>query len=84
MAVGDDPFAALGDLDEIDRGLLAMLVAGHPNRAIGRSLHLPEGTVKWRLHRLYRRAGVTSRLQLALLLQRKPDTVTHDDPANQR
>ena len=58
--------AGLGDLDRIDREIVRLLLAGEPNKVIARRLDIPLGTVKWRLHRLYARVGVTSRVQFAM------------------
>ncbi len=56
----------LESLDGVDRDLARLVVAGESNRSIARTLHLAEGTVKWRLHRLYRRVGAANRTQFAL------------------
>lgn len=63
------PMEELGDLDATDRAIIDLVLAGHTNKAISRRLSLPEGTVKWRLHRLYGRLGVSSRVQFALRLR---------------
>lgn len=42
---------------------------GESNKAIAAALGLAEGTVKWRLHRLYERLGVQSRAQFVLKLR---------------
>lgn len=57
----DHPFA-----DEMDRAVAQMVLDGETNRAIARRVDLPEGTVKWRLHRMYERLGVGSRVQFAI------------------
>ena len=52
--------------DEIDETIARLVVAGLPNKAIAARLRMPEGTVKWRLHRLYGRLGVQSRSRFVL------------------
>ncbi|HEV2756423.1 MAG TPA: helix-turn-helix transcriptional regulator [Actinomycetota bacterium] len=52
--------------DEIDETVARMVVAGLPNKAIAARLEMPEGTVKWRLHRMYARMGVQSRTRFVL------------------
>ncbi|MDQ1711056.1 MAG: Bacterial regulatory protein luxR family [Frankiaceae bacterium] len=60
--------------DDTDRRIVSLVVAGEDNRAIARALGMPLGTVKWRIHRLYRRAEVTSRTQFVLwVVARGPD-----------
>jgi DNA-binding NarL/FixJ family response regulator len=56
--------------DELDRTITRMVLAGQTNKAIARAAGIPEGTVKWRLHRMYRRLGVSSRVAFALALRR--------------
>ena len=55
--------------DEIDREIARMLVDGAPNKAIARKTGLALGTVKWRLHRMYRRIGVHSRTAFAIAVR---------------
>lgn len=52
--------------DEIDETIARLVVDGLPNKAIAARLRIPEGTVKWRLHRLYGRLGVQSRSRFVL------------------
>ena len=47
-----------------------MVGQGLRNREIGERLDLSEGAVKFALHAVFRKLGVTSRTELALLLQR--------------
>lgn len=62
--MSDDVFT-----DAVDRLIARLVVEGLPNKAIAARVGLPEGTVKWRLHRMYRRAGVESRTRFVLLLR---------------
>jgi DNA-binding NarL/FixJ family response regulator len=51
--------------------LIASLVAtGIPNGVIANELHLAEQTVKNHLRNVYKKLGVCSRVQLALLMSR--------------
>ena len=59
--------------DPLDRSIAQMVLEGAPNKAIARALDIPEGTVKWRLHRLYERLGVSSRMSFALALRDLPE-----------
>lgn len=61
--------------DDVDRRLVELVLAGESTRAIAKAARLPEGTVKWRLHRLYLRAGVANRTQLVLWLHANPTEV---------
>lgn len=54
--------------DEVDEAIARLVVAGLPNKAIAGRLGIPEGTVKWRLHRMYGRLGVQSRSRFVLQL----------------
>lgn len=56
--------------DRLDRQIVDLVLAGAGNKQIARELGLPEGTVKWRVHRLYVRVGVSSRTQFVLKMQR--------------
>lgn len=51
-------------LDDTDRRLLSLLLAGFTDAAVGRQLGLSERTVQRRLGTIMRLAGVSSRLQL--------------------
>lgn len=62
--MGQDVFT-----DEIDVTIAGLVVAGLPNKAIAARLEMPEGTVKWRLHRMYGRAGVQSRTRFVLAMR---------------
>ena len=57
----DGPFA-----DQVDETIARLVVAGLPNKAIAARLGIPEGTVKWRLHRMYTRIGVQTRSRFVL------------------
>ena len=47
--------------------ILAFLIAGKRNREIAAGLHLSEGTVKSYLSSIYRKLGVSSRTQAAIV-----------------
>lgn len=49
--------------DEIDLRIAEMIITGKSNKEIARHLAMPEGTVKSRVHRLYKRVAVSSRAQ---------------------
>jgi DNA-binding NarL/FixJ family response regulator len=51
--------------------LVEAILAAASNKAIAAKLGLTEQTVKNRLTRLYRKLGVTTRLELALLVVNK-------------
>ncbi|HWJ30795.1 MAG TPA: response regulator transcription factor [Gaiellaceae bacterium] len=53
-------------LRDRERDVLALLAAGHPNKVIARRLGITEKTVKSHLTSIYRRIGVTDRVQAAL------------------
>ena len=61
----------LEDIDDIDRTIIQRVIEGRTNRNIAREVGLAEGTVKWRLHRLYRRLGVSSRVQFVTEINRR-------------
>ena len=49
-----------------------MLAArGHRNRQIGELVSLTEGTVKIHLHKIYRKLGISSRVELVDLAHRE-------------
>jgi DNA-binding CsgD family transcriptional regulator len=56
-------------LSNREREILSLLVQGLNNREIASRLFISENTVKDHLKRLYRKAGVSSRLRLACLAQ---------------
>lgn len=53
----------------MDRAIARMVMEGAPNKVIASRTGMPEGTVKWRLHRMYDRLGVASRTAFALALR---------------
>lgn len=55
--------------DELDRRIAQLVFAGLPNKTVAARAGVPEGTVKWRLHRMYRRLDVASRSQFVLALR---------------
>ena len=60
----------LPDLSERERQVLVLLAQGRPNKAIARELQIAEKTVKAHLTSVFRRIGVTDRVQAALWAQR--------------
>ena len=62
-----DPLAGLS---EREREVLALLVAGLPNKLIARRLQISEKTVKSHLTRIFRELDVTDRTQAALWAER--------------
>ncbi|MDX6690894.1 MAG: hypothetical protein QOG15_2351 [Solirubrobacteraceae bacterium] len=62
-----DPLAGLS---EREREVLALLVAGLPNKLIARRLQISEKTVKSHLTRVFRELDVTDRTQAALWAER--------------
>ena len=55
--------------DDVDRQIAHMVIEGAPNKVIATRTGLPLGTVKWRLHRMYRRLGVHTRTTFAMSVQ---------------
>lgn len=55
--------------DDLDRRIAHMVFDGLTNKAVAARAGIPEGTVKWRLHRMYRRLGVESRTRFVLTLR---------------
>jgi len=68
---------AVAFVDEVDRSIALRVVAGSTNKVIARDLSIPEGTVKWRLHGMYQRLGVASRVEFAM---RARDLLEKQDP----
>jgi DNA-binding NarL/FixJ family response regulator len=58
-----------------DRDVIALVLAGHTNAEIARRLNVQLQTLKNVLSAIYDKLGVSTRLQLAVLLLR--DRVTH-------
>ena len=59
-----------------DRDVIALVLAGHTNAEIARRLNLQLQTLKNTLSAIYDKAGVSSRLQLAVLFLRDPAGLT--------
>ncbi|WP_159011880.1 helix-turn-helix transcriptional regulator [Streptomyces sp. NRRL F-5123] len=62
--VAADDALELGDLNAIDRKIIALLHVGLTDSAIARQLRLSHRTVQRRLHRIMEQVGVSSRFQL--------------------
>jgi DNA-binding NarL/FixJ family response regulator len=58
------------ELTARERDVLALVVAGHPNKQIARRLGISEKTVKGHLTNLFQRIGVQDRTQAALWAER--------------
>ncbi|HEU4529186.1 MAG TPA: response regulator transcription factor [Actinomycetota bacterium] len=58
------------ELTPREREVLALVVAGHPNKQIARRLGISEKTVKGHLTNLFQRIGVQDRTQAALWAER--------------
>ena len=60
-----------------DRDVMALVLAGHTNAEIARRLNIQLQTLKNALSAIYDKLGVSSRLQLAVLLLRDGDNVVN-------
>jgi DNA-binding NarL/FixJ family response regulator len=69
VSVETDPRFSL--LTERQRQIVALIGTGASNREIATRLHVTEKTVKAHLTSVFRRLGVSDRLQLALLVTRR-------------
>ena len=68
---GPPPHSAVGpELTPRQRDVLALLVDGHPNKAICRQLGVSASTVKTHLEAIFRQLGVRSRTQAVLAAAR--------------
>ena len=67
-------------ITEREQQVLRLLVAGRPNREIGRTLGIDEGTVKAHVGRLMRKVGVENRIALTMLAVEKK--LVSDEPLN--
>ncbi len=54
-----------------ERQLLDHLAAGASNKQIAASIGVTTGTVKWHMHNLFRKLGVTNRAEAAIVAQRR-------------
>jgi DNA-binding NarL/FixJ family response regulator len=68
-------------ITERESQVLRLLVAGRPNREIGRSLGIDEGTVKAHVGRVMRKVGVENRIALTMLAVERR-LVTEQDGAD--
>jgi DNA-binding NarL/FixJ family response regulator len=75
-SVEKDGPVLLSNLTPRQRQVLEMLVEGHSNKAMARTLDLSEGTIKFHLSAVFRVLGAANRVEAAtsgmLLLDRKP------------
>jgi DNA-binding NarL/FixJ family response regulator len=58
-------------LSEREREIALLAARGHRNRQIGELVSLTEGTVKIHLHKIYRKLGISSRVELVDLAHRE-------------
>lgn len=59
-----------GSLNDRERQIVGLVVDGLTNPEIGAELGLSRSAVKWHLANIFRKLGVTSRTQLAVLATR--------------
>lgn len=64
-----EPQAGSNALTQREREVLKFVAAGLPNKTIGRTLGIQEGTVKLHLKNVYQKIGVANRTQAALVAQ---------------
>ena len=64
------PLFPVAILTPRDRDVIALVLAGHTNAEIARRLNIQLQTLKNTLSAIYDKVGVSSRLQLAVLLLR--------------
>jgi DNA-binding NarL/FixJ family response regulator len=65
----------MGALTPRDRDVITLVLAGHTNAEIARRLNIQLQTLKNALSAIYDKLGVSSRLQLAVLLLRDGDSL---------
>jgi DNA-binding CsgD family transcriptional regulator len=70
MGFAPGPLFPVAMLTARDRDVIALVLAGHTNAEIARRLNIPLQTLKNTLSAIYDKLGVSSRLQLAVLLLR--------------
>lgn len=63
-----------------ERVLVTEILAGRNNKAIAQKLGVSEQTVRNQLSALYRKLEVSSRLELAVKLGRRPNDSEDDEP----
>ena len=61
-----------GELSETERRIVELVVAGRRNREVADELSLSPNTVSWNLSKVYRKLGVTSRIELAARVAATP------------
>ncbi len=64
------PNRAIDSLTPREREVLVHLMEGHPNKVIGKSLNVLEGTIKKHAHAIFRKLGAANRTQ-AVVIARK-------------
>ena len=66
-------FAAIPEISEREKQLIPFLIEGRSNREIAESLYISQNTVKTHIRNIYRKAGVSNRLQLMSRLRNHPE-----------
>jgi ATP/maltotriose-dependent transcriptional regulator MalT len=61
--------ALIGSLTDREREILKAIAVGMPNKVIGAKLYISEKTVKTHANHIFRKLGVTNRLQATLVFQ---------------
>lgn len=69
----DDDIYRLWDISEREQELISLLVKGHTNREISELLFISYNTVKTHVQNIYRKMGVSNRLQLLAKLRTNPE-----------
>lgn len=67
-------YEALATLTAREKAIVELAATGLRNREIGQRLDMTEGTVKVYLHNVYRKLGITGRVELAVLIQNARST----------
>lgn len=65
-----DPASLPEWADSTDKRIARMVLDGASNKDIAKELDVSIATVKWRLYRLYKAVGVSSRTQFVLRLRK--------------
>jgi DNA-binding CsgD family transcriptional regulator len=69
--------AGWDDLTDTHRAVAELVAAGRTNRQIARAMYLSHHTVDFHLRQIFRRLGISSRVQLArLVIERRDDVVS--------
>jgi ATP/maltotriose-dependent transcriptional regulator MalT len=66
--IGGRSTSGRGELTATEQAIAELVAAGHTNEEVGAKLALSPRTVQWNLSKIYRKAGVRSRTELAAAL----------------